>query len=72
MAWRLFGDNPLLEPRMVHCQLDYKEQISYSKIHIEIQKFSFKKMHIKMSSAEMADILSQPHCVKAYGNFNSE
>ena len=72
MACRLFGDNPLFEPMMVHCQLDYKEQIWYSTIHIEIQKFSFKKMHIKMSSAEMVAILSQPHCVKAYGNFSAK
>ena len=35
-----------------------------SEIRIEIQNFSFIKMHLKMSSAEMADILFRPQCVK--------
>ena len=37
---------------------------NFSDILIEIHTFSFKKMHLKMSSAKMAAILSQPQCVK--------
>ena len=37
---------------------------NFSRILIEIYKFSFKKMHLKMSSAKMASILSQPQWVK--------
>ena len=37
---------------------------NFSEILTEIQTFSFKKMHVKISSAKKAAILSQPQCVK--------
>ena len=37
---------------------------SFSEILIGIHTFSFKKIHLKMSSAKMASILSRPQCVK--------
>ena len=36
---------------------------NFSEMLIEIHIFSFTKMHLKMSSAKMAAILSQPQCV---------
>ena len=38
-------------------------ETNFSEILIRIQTFSFKKMHLKMSSAKMASILSRPQCV---------
>ena len=35
----------------------------FSEILIGIQTFSFKKMHLNMSSGKMAAILSRPQCV---------
>ena len=37
---------------------------NFNEILIEIDIFSVKKMHFKMSSAKMAAILSRPQCVK--------
>ena len=39
--------------------------INFSEIVIEIHIFSFKKIHLKMSSRKMASILSRPQCVKS-------
>ena len=38
----------------------------FNDILFESQKFSFKKIHLKMQSAKMAAILSQPQFVKQY------
>ena len=38
---------------------------NFSEIFIEIHIFSFKKMHLKMSSAKMAAILPRSQCVKS-------
>ena len=50
MAFCLFGAKPLhvSEPMLKFCQLG----INFSEILIEIQTFSFEKMHLKMSSAK--------------------
>ena len=40
-------------------------RINFSEILIEINQFSFKKMHLKVSSAKMAAILSRGRWVKA-------
>ena len=37
---------------------------NFTEILIEIDTFSFKKMHLKMSSGKIAAILSRPQCVK--------
>ena len=37
---------------------------NFSEILIEIHSFSFKKMHLKMSSEKMTAILSRSQCVK--------
>ena len=52
MACRLFSTKPLSEPMLPYCQLGPKEHISVSEIAFKIQKFSFKKMHWKFSSAK--------------------
>ena len=39
---------------------------NFSGIIIEIYRFSFKKMHLKMPSGKMAAILSRPQCVNKY------
>ena len=57
MACRLFCAKPLPEPMMAYCQLDSWEKIS--EIWIGIISISLKKMHLKMSSAKMAAILSK-------------
>ena len=36
---------------------------NFSEILIEIDTFSFKKIHLKMLSAKMVAILSRPQCV---------
>ena len=58
-ACRLFGAKPLPEPMLAFCQLDSWEQISTG-----ILSFSFKKIHLKMSSVSMAVILSRGRWVK--------
>ena len=64
MACRLFGDNPLSEPMTIYCQLDSKEQTNFKQTLFDIQKFSFKKMHLKKLSAKMAAMLARSQCVK--------
>ena len=59
MAWRLFSAKPLPEPMVAYCQLDFWEQI-----RIRILSFSLKKMHLKLSSAKMAAILSRGRGLK--------
>ena len=57
MAWRRTGAKPLPEPILAYCQLDSWEQISMT---FESQlPFLFKKIHLKMSSAKMAAILTR-------------
>ena len=46
---------------MVYCQLDPKEH--FNEILFEIEKFSFKKMHMKLLSAKMVAISSRPQYV---------
>ena len=48
MACRLDGAKPLSEPMLEYCWLD--PWVNLSEILIEIYTFSFKKMHLKMSS----------------------
>ena len=47
MAYHLAGAKPLSEPMLEYCWLDPWEQTS---VKSWIDKFSFKKMHLKMSS----------------------
>ena len=59
MACCLIGAKPLPEPMLAYCQLDTWEQIG-----IRMLPFSFKKIHLKMSSAKMSAILSRRRSVK--------
>ena len=54
MACRLIGAKPLPEPMLAYCQLDTWEQIG-----IRMLPFSFKKIHLKMSSAKMSAKMDQ-------------
>ena len=56
MAWRLFGTKPLPEPTLI-VNWTFRDKY-FSEIWVEIQKFSFMKMHLQMSFAKMAAILS--------------
>ena len=56
MACHMLGAKSLLELMLISCQLDPKEHIS--EMALKIQKFSLKKMLLK--------ILSQPQCVKIF------
>ena len=47
----------LLEPMLDYCQLD-SEGTHFSEIRIGIRSFSFMKMHMQLSPAKMAAILS--------------
>ena len=49
MACRLFGDKPLSEPILAYCSVDPGNKLHY--IWIKIHWFYFKKMHLKMFSA---------------------
>ena len=51
MACRLVGANPLSEPTLV-CLVIGPIGTNFSKILIEIQTFSLKKMYLKMSSGK--------------------
>ena len=65
MAWRLFGAKPSPEPMQAYHQLDSREQILVKFYHFSgILSFSFKKVHLKLSSAKMAAILSRGRWVK--------
>ena len=57
MACSLLGAKPLPERMQIYCQLDPLEQISVI-FELEYNKFSFRKIHLKMLSAKMA-ILSE-------------
>ena len=54
MACHLFGAKPLPEPMLSYCQLYSWE----TEIWIEILSFSFKKIHLKMLSANIAVIIA--------------
>ena len=58
MACRLFGAKPLPEHTLAYCQLDSWEQISV-KFESEFLALLFKEIHLKMSSAKMAAILTR-------------
>ena len=45
---------------------------NFSEVLIGIQTFSFKKMHMKISSAKMAAILPRPQCVKIWSQLISK
>ena len=51
-----FGENSLSVPVMVYFQLNPKEHIAM-KFYLKLKKTSFKKMHMKMSTARMAAIV---------------
>ena len=55
---RLFCAEPLLEQMLTFCQLDPLERSS-AKFEFKYEIFLFMKMHLKMSSAKMAAILSR-------------
>ena len=57
MACRLFGAEPLPEPVLACCQFDSWEQNSM-KFEWEFFNFHCFKMHLQLSSAKMAAILS--------------
>ena len=50
MACRLLGTKPLSEPMLVYCYLE-PSNTHFSEIGIEILTFPFKKIQLKMSSA---------------------
>ena len=51
MAWRLDGAKPLSEPMLGYCYFGPLGS-NFGEIIIEIDTFSFKKMHLKLSSAK--------------------
>ena len=51
MACCWFGTKPLHEPMLTSCPLDPWKQ-TLAKFEIEMQNFSFMKIHLKMSSAK--------------------
>ena len=57
MACRLVGAKPLSEPMLEYCYLD-SLSTNFSQILIKIHPISFKKMHVKLSSAKW-----QPFCL---------
>ena len=63
MACRLFGAKPLSKPMLGNCQLN-----PYGHTSVKFQSkyifFSFTKMHLKISSAKLAAILSRGRWVK--------
>ena len=54
MACRLFDAKPLPEPMLTYCL----PGTNFTEIPIGILSFSFRKIHLKLSSAKMATILS--------------
>ena len=58
MACRLFGTKPLPEPVLAYCQLDNWEQMSAKFQPCTQSKIIFIQENLKLSSAEMAAILS--------------
>ena len=63
MAWCRRGDKPLPELMVAYCELGLLGTI-FSEIWIGILSFSFKKIHLKLSSANTAAILSRGRWVK--------
>ena len=61
MARRLFGARPLPEPMLPYCQLVPRNK-SHRHFLVEILTFSFKKMHLKVSSAKW-----RPFCARGDG-----
>ena len=59
MACGLYGAKPLSKPVLVYCQLNSVKGTNFSEIRNGILSFSFTKMHLKLSSAKMAAILSR-------------
>ena len=53
MACRLFGAKPLSKPMLVYCHVNWmlRNKCQWNFL-IQIQKFSFIKMHLKVSSAK--------------------
>ena len=51
MTSRLFGAKPLSEPMLEHCVIG-SFGTNFSEFSIEYNSFSFKKMHLKMSSGK--------------------
>ena len=71
MACRLFRARALSEPMKTYYHLR-PQGTHFNEILFEIQKFSFKKMHLKMSSAKVAAIMSRPQSVKQPARFQSK
>ena len=65
MACRLFGAKPLPEPLLAYCQLDSWKQISLE-FESEFYHFNSEKVHLNLSSAEMAAILSWGRWVEIF------
>ena len=73
MACRLFSAKPLSKPMLGYCQLDPKEQTNWSETSIKMKKFSFTKMHMKISSTKQRPfcpggdelIILGPYCMLA-------
>ena len=64
MAYCLAGAKPWFEPVLEYCWLDPKEQgTNFSEILIEIHKFSFNKMRLKVSFRKWQSFFSGPKCV---------
>ena len=51
MAWCLFGTMPLPEPMMTYWQW-YFQKTNFSEILSNLPKFSYKKMHLEISSGK--------------------
>ena len=62
MDCRLFCTKPLPKPMMAYCQFGAKEQRLLNSF-FEIKTFSLKKLHLRMSCARVAAILSRTQCV---------
>ena len=69
MACTLFGAMPLFEPMLPCCQLHPKENLSV-KFHLKTQNFSFKKMHLTMSSAKWRPFVSASMCYMMRATFH--
>ena len=65
MACRLFGAKSLPEPILAYSKLDSWEQIA---VKTKSESFLLKKMHLKLSSANVAAILSRGRRVNRKSN----
>ena len=63
-ACRLYGTKPLPKPILCYCQFDYCEHFFSWNLN-QILSFTFKEIHLKMSSAKMAAFLSRGKWVNA-------